>query len=363
MNFKATLILIIILSIIIPISILFLQREPDLQTENNRTFLYTIPEEEIISLIIEKEDDVVRFELEENIWKIFKNESSFPVNNSRWSGITFLIKEPVIQRSISSGEETVLSNYGLDNPIFTVKILLKKQNDYNNLKISFGDLSPDGTYQYARLNDNLNIYALNTSFGNALKFLIESPPFPDWVYTFDKENINEILIYKSGNLIQAYGRNIFPIENNIWKICDISIDELTGMPYTEEEPCEGNEFSEISYIEEILDLMKNPEIENIVATGLETEEDYLEYGIDKNSTYLYLRNNTFNENGSLIIRPITLSLGNFERSLNQKKKINAVFQDSKDVVQLEEKWSDNLGQLIFCQSPKINGEPDPECNF
>ena len=106
MNFKATLILIIILSIIIPISIFFLQREPDLQKANNRTFLYTIPEEEIISLIIEKEDDVVRFELEENIWKIFKNKSSFPVNNSRWSGITFLIKEPVIQRSISSGEES-----------------------------------------------------------------------------------------------------------------------------------------------------------------------------------------------------------------------------------------------------------------
>ena len=135
------------------------------------------------------------------------------------------------------------------------------------------------------------------------------------------------------------------------------------MPYTEEEPCEGNEFSEISHIEEILDLMKNPEIESIVVTGLETEEEYLEYGIDKNSTYLYLRNNTFNENGSLIIRPITLSLGNFEKSLNQKKKINAVFQDSKDVVQLEEKWADNLGKLIFCQSPKINGEPDPECNY
>ena len=363
MNFKASLILIIILSIIIPISILFLQREPELQTGNNRTFLYTIPEEEIISLIIEKENDVARFELEENIWKILKNGSSFPVNNSRWSGITFLIKEPVIQRSISSGEETILSNYGLDNPIFTAKILLKKQNNYNNLKISFGNLSPDGTYQYVRLNDDLNIYALNTSFGNALKFLIESPPLPDWVYSFDKENINEILIYNSGNLIQAYGRNIFTIENNRWKICDISIDELTGMPYTEEEPCEGNEYSDISHMEEILDLMKNPVIENIVVTGLETEEEYTEYGIDKNSTYLYLRNNTFNENGSLIIRPITLSLGNFERNLNQKMKINAVFQDSKDVVQVEAKWADKLGQLIFCQSPKVNGDSDPECNY
>ena len=363
MNFKATLILIIILSIIIPISIFFLQREQDLKKENYRTFLYTIPEEEIISLIIEKENEVAKFEIEENIWKIFKNESSFPVNNSRWSGITFLIKDPVIQRTISSGKETVLSNFGLDEPKFTAKILLKKQTDYDNLKISFGNLSPDGTYQYVRLNDDLNIYALNTSFGNALKFLIDSPPFPDWVYSFDKENINEILIYNSGNLIQAYGRNIFTIDNNKWKICDILIDELTGMPYTEEEPCEGNEFSKLNHVEEILDLMKNPAIENVVITGLETEEDYLEYGIDKNSTYLYLRNNTFNENGSLIIRPITLSLSNFERRMNQEMKINAVFQDSKDVVQLEDEWADNLRQLIFCESPKINIDPDPECRY
>jgi len=363
MNFKATLILIIILSIVIPVSILFLQNEPELMPENYRTFLYTIPEEEIISLIIEKEDDVARFELEENIWKIFKNESSFPVNNTRWSGITFLIKEPVIQRTISSEGGANLSNFGLDEPKFTAKILLKNQTDYKDLKISFGGLSPDGAYQYARLNDDLNIYALNTSFGNALKFLVESPPLPDWVYSFDKKNINEILIYNSGNLIQAYGRNIFTPDNNRWKICEISIDELTGKPYTKEEPCEGNEFSKISHIEEILDLMENPEIENIVVTGLETEEEYLQYGIDKNSTYLYLRNNTFNENGSLIIKPITLSLGKFERSLYQEKKINAVFQDSKDVVQLNEKWADILGQLIFCESPKINGETDPECNF
>ena len=53
-------------------------------------------------------------------------------------------------------------------------------------------------------------------------------------------------------------------------------------------PCEEC----VIMIEEILDLMKNPKIENIVATGLETEEEYLEYDIDKNSAYLYLRNNT-----------------------------------------------------------------------
>ena len=69
MNFKITLILIIILSVTIPASILFLQREPELLTDNSRTFLYTIPEEEIISLIIEKEGDVARFELEEKAQK------------------------------------------------------------------------------------------------------------------------------------------------------------------------------------------------------------------------------------------------------------------------------------------------------
>ena len=46
---------------------------------------------------------------------------------------------------------------------------------------------------------------LNTSFGNAIKYLLESPPYPEWIYNFEKENINEILIYESVDLVKAYG--------------------------------------------------------------------------------------------------------------------------------------------------------------
>ena len=50
MNFRATLILIILISIIAPISIFLTQQEPQQEIEKVRTFLYTIPEEEIASL-------------------------------------------------------------------------------------------------------------------------------------------------------------------------------------------------------------------------------------------------------------------------------------------------------------------------
>ena len=48
MNFKTTLILIILLSIITPVSIFIIQKDPQQEIERKRTFLYTIPEEEII---------------------------------------------------------------------------------------------------------------------------------------------------------------------------------------------------------------------------------------------------------------------------------------------------------------------------
>ena len=324
MNFKTTLILIILLSIITPVSIFLVQKDPQQEIERKRTFLYTIPEEEITSFTVENNDNIVEFKLINSNWRIYSDEFNYPVNYSRWSGITFLIKEPVIQRQITLNQNTSIDDFGLKTPMMTATIGLDKNSDFNTFKIYFGDLSPDGTYQYIKLNNNENIYALNTSFGNAIKYLLESPPFPEWVYNFEKENINEILIYESGDLLKGFGRNIFSGNDNNWKLCDVLIDGLTGKSYTENEPCDGLQDVNSNYVEEILSLMKNPKINQVVVTGLETENDFSRYGINKNSTYIYLRNNTFSQNGSLLIKPVTLSLGKFERKFFQQSKINAV---------------------------------------
>ena len=61
MNFKTTLILIILLSIITPVSIFLVQKDPQQEIERKRTFLYTIPEEEITSLTVENNDNKVEF--------------------------------------------------------------------------------------------------------------------------------------------------------------------------------------------------------------------------------------------------------------------------------------------------------------
>ena len=63
MNFKTTLILIILLSIITPVSIFLVQKDPQQEIERKRTFLYTIPEEEITSLTVENNDNKVDFKL------------------------------------------------------------------------------------------------------------------------------------------------------------------------------------------------------------------------------------------------------------------------------------------------------------
>ena len=111
MNFKTTLILIILLSIITPVSIFLVQKDPQQEIERKRTFLYTIPEEEITSLTIENNDNKVDFKLINSNWRIYSDEFNYPVNYSRWSGITFLIKEPVIQRQITLNQNTSIEDF------------------------------------------------------------------------------------------------------------------------------------------------------------------------------------------------------------------------------------------------------------
>ena len=141
------------------------------------------------------------------------------------------------------------------------------------------------------------------------------------------------------------------------------IDELTGKSYTENEPCDGLQNVNSNYTDEILNLMKSPKINQVVVTGLETENDFSRYGINKNSTYIYLRNNTFSQNGSLLIKPITLSLGKFERKFYQSSKINAVFQDTADIVELDDDWVSELGQLIYCTDQSTNKKSESNCNY
>ena len=71
MNFKTTLLLIILLSIITPVSIFLVQKDPQKDIESKRTFLYIIPEEEITSLTVENNDNIVEFKLINSNWRIY----------------------------------------------------------------------------------------------------------------------------------------------------------------------------------------------------------------------------------------------------------------------------------------------------
>ncbi|MAU56369.1 MAG: hypothetical protein CL899_05490, partial [Dehalococcoidia bacterium] len=117
--------------------------------------------------------------------------------------------------------------------------------------------------------------------------------------------------------------------------------DVTGDNILLEEPCNGKKVADNLRIEKFLNLVQSPKILAVEEVALETQEDFQRYGITKESIYIYLRNNTFSENGSLIIRPITISLSNLSA-----KEISAVFQDSRDVVSVDSEWANQVHQLI-----------------
>jgi len=345
MNFKLSLILIIIISITIPISIYIFQESdqenilPESAKRAGKTYLYTVSEDQITSIeLLGPQKNINFVKSSDGSWDMIEGNKSYPVNPDRWSGITYLLKGPLIQRTIDSSNARNLSEFGLEPPSFSLNIDFK---DTDPIFINFGNLSADKSYQYVALKDQKNIYTLNASYGNAFTNFLVSPPTPDWVYNFEPESIDEILIYKSGLLDMAFGRNIFGESNNAWKLCVLIMDEVTGNPTIEKEPCNGTEDANSKTVNSIMHLLENPLIKDVKAQGIETEIDFSKYGITKESTYIYLRNNTFTEKGTLLIKPITISLGNTENN-----EVYAVFQDSNDVVSVENDWAEKLKLLI-----------------
>jgi len=339
-SFRISLILIIVIAIGVPIgSFLLLSQDSDLETnQQRRTFLYKVPEEKINSIeIISKENKIKFKKSEKPSWQIIDGDKTFPVNPTRWSGVTFLLKGARIQREIPA-ENINLSEFGLLPPEHKVIIGF---DDNTSINIDFGDLSPDSTHQYVNFNNEGTIYTLHTSFGYVLSDLLNNPPMPDWVYSFEENSVDEILLYESGQLKNAFGRNIFNDNPSQWMICTISIDDVTGDNILLEEPCNGKKVADNLRIEKFLNLVQSPKILAVEEVALETQEDFQRYGITKESIYIYLRNNTFSENGSLIIRPITISLSNLSA-----KEISAVFQDSRDVVSVDSEWANQVHQLI-----------------
>ena len=343
MNFKFSLILIIIISISIPLAVFFL-KDSNINNDTQgsekvvKSFLYTAPEDQIISIDFIGEENEIKFEKTDNSWNIVENNRTFPVNPTRWSGITYLLKGPLIQRTLSEEKSKNLNQFGLKDPSLKVKLEFKGADP---IIIDFGIFSSDKSYQFVKLENQQSVHTLNASYGNALKNLLMDPPKPEWIYDFDPKNIDEILIYKSGILFSAYGRDIFNSDNSKWKQCNLIIDEISGNPIVEKEPCEGDKDADFMTVNKIIELLKKPSILNVLDLGLETEEEFSRYGITKNSTYIYLRNNTYTEKGTLLIKPITASFSSLEEN-----EINAVFQDSNDVVLVEKKWAEDIKQVI-----------------
>lgn len=351
MSTKFSLFLIIIISILIPIGAYTylstnsknISVNPEQNgnieiSENKKTYLYKISEESITSVEIKGESEDVKFLKSPNdSWQLIIEENTYPVKPERWSGITILLEGPSIKRQIQKKDDLDLENFGLDPSQYLVKIGL---DDNTFVTLNFGNLSPDGAYQYVNFNGEDSVNTLHKSFGEVFFALLKDPPVPEWVYEFEEKYIDQVLVYQSGIITNAFGREIFT-ETPTWKICDTEIDPDTKTPILISEPCDGSINADEDLISNLINLIKFPKILNIKEVGLKSIDDFGKYGITKDSTYIYLRNNTFTEKGTLLIKPVTISFSDISNNESL-----AVFQDSEDVLIVDSDWVKDIYQLI-----------------
>ena len=176
MNFRISFILIVLLAVVGGYVLIFELQRGEVREPDPPQF-YNLEEQQIQSVIFTHLDETQAFVKRESTW-YFDDAAGDAVNMDRWSGIPLLLTGPRSRRLL---EEQIddLTIYGLDPPVTLIQITLMDQRQLNVL---LGDLTPDGSANYALLEGTGQgfgaLFAIDVSWGDVMNRLVAEPPVP-----------------------------------------------------------------------------------------------------------------------------------------------------------------------------------------
>lgn len=148
------------------------------ETAPPRARLYTVSQDDIVSVTVQTMRDAVMFERRGGAW-YFAHDAPVPVNPDRWGGIVLLLSGPEVERALSSPGDP--REFGLDSP-GRVSIGLA---DGGQVAVRLGAETPDGRNVYAQLEGGTGVALVNEPWARVLLRLATAPPLPYWYYRVD----------------------------------------------------------------------------------------------------------------------------------------------------------------------------------
>ncbi len=288
-------------------------------------FFYTLEADDIRHININTDLGETDFTLrpDQRVW-YFDDPADIPVNHDRFGGMTFLLAGPRIQRTLQDDvvDEAV---FGLENPDLVVNLSLR---DGSTIVLEFGDLTPDGEGQYARMVGFPQLKLIDSSWGEVISRLVSEPPFPAWRYTMSPSNVREVLFFQGNDVVRGIARH----EDQGWVECDI--------PIQNEVPCVGSIPIDFNGLEPWLEHIAAPEFEGVAQVARDPDEASAElFGITPDSPYIDIRLEQQQRQGVTEVTHVTLALGDLS-SDGSGMFVRAMEQP--DIAEVDAVWGKRL---------------------
>jgi hypothetical protein len=172
-----------------------LLRDSDEPAPTTTRYLYRADQEAVTALEVTTEGASMSFVRGDEGWR-FESNPLLPVNLDRWGGIVLLLSGPQVERTIPAPDD--LATFGLAEPSTVIEVAVDGQD---GVVVRLGDVTPDGQHYYAQVGDDEGVALVNTPWGNALRNLATSPPYPYWYYDIDPSSVRLFEVERGGQTV------------------------------------------------------------------------------------------------------------------------------------------------------------------
>lgn len=328
MNLRLLLVLITILSYV-AIGVTWVITNPTEEAvEDNPPFFYTLSPDDLRNIRIDTGDAETSWSLKDGTRRwYFDDLNEVPADLFRWGGITQLLGGPRTQRVLAPNIDDP-ATYGLDQPSATFSVTLR---DDSNVTLVLGDLTPDGSSNYARVEGFPQLVLVDATWGAVLERLVDEPPLPEWYYTLSGR-VREVILFDNNKVLRAYG---YDKENDVWTVCDVPLAT---------DPCTGPRLGDSEAIDTEIAHFGNPQIIGAVELNLADTEDYEQYGTVLESPYIALRIENQSAQNMVEVTRLTMTIGDeTEDGLSRF----AVANETSDVIMVDKAWADRVLELFY----------------
>lgn len=154
--------------------VIFFELQKSPAREPDAPWFYNVNERDIVQISVTHLGENQTFIKQDGSWYFDNGPSSVSqvVNIDRWGGIPLLLTGPRSSRLL---EEHVSdpAQFGLSEPISHISVLLR---DGRQVNVLLGDLTADGSDNYASLEGTTSVFLVDVTWGEVLNRLVTEPP-------------------------------------------------------------------------------------------------------------------------------------------------------------------------------------------